>query len=150
MSDIFNRSNITGLVNTGISLFSGLGAANEMEASGAASMQAATYNANLLRANMNIELDILGRQFRKAASTQRAQATSGAVGVTSTSGLAVMQSTLAQFEREIKTKRTTTQNSINQALYEGQLAQAAANRQASQARGQAIGGAISNVFKLFM
>lgn len=127
-------------------LLGGIQQASGLRATGQAALNTAYYNADVLKANLQNELDVFGREVRSFNATQRAQGSTGNVAAGSKSNLAVYSAAIAQAERQIKARRVSVQNEINAVIYEGQLQKAAANKQASTAM---IGSVLNFATKLF-
>lgn len=121
-------------------------------AAGHSAMQVAQHNARLEAVNLKVRLDVLSRQIGRVASTQRASTGASGLAIGSKSFMAVMDSTLAQFERQIIRERNASKQRQQSLLYEGTVAKVEAENRArafefraSQARFGAISSAFSSL-----
>lgn len=115
---------------------------------GAGAMAAANYNANLVSFNLNRQLDDLGRTINRTIASQRAAAGASNLSVSSASFLAVANTTMNQFEREILRRKNSAQIEREGILFEGRSRQAAFERQAEQTETQGAVAAFQQLPKL--
>ncbi len=110
--------------------------ASSFRSGGQSAVNAATYNTQLTAVNFIREREFIGRQIASVASSQRAQAASTGISVTSGSTLAVMDATLNDFTRKLIHTKQNAEFKINKQRFEGQVALAESENRARAAEHQ--------------
>ena len=98
-------------------------AASAYRMAGVASLEAANYNVELEKLNLQRNLDASSRQFSRFMSTQRTEAASTGFLSGSKSFLQVVDTTLSVFERQLVDTRSASKQAAETILFEGRAAQ---------------------------
>lgn len=150
MGDNFNFIGDLGNIMKGFNGLSQISAAQDMaiaggqqeaaglRVAGASSMAAATYNSQVVAANLVQSMDALGREIRTTTSMQRTQAAFTGLNAGSASFLSVMNSTMDTYQMEHLKAVNAAQQQEQSILFEGASRQVGFENQANAAeyRGQ--------------
>lgn len=127
------------------------------------SIEAAQYNQQIEKLNLDRQMDALSRETTKLFSRNQSTWANTGFSMASKSYLAVQSSAEAQIGRQVKQMRATSKQRMEEIMYEGRVAQVRylneaknaeyqgqlASYQADQATSKSIGGLINNAFSSF-
>ena len=111
-------------------------AATSYRQAGDSAMELAKYNSKILSANLAMQLGQLGQSQLQTQSTQKAQMASQGFDMGSKSYLAIANTTLNTYSQQATSLKTASAVQQQSLLFQGQVAQTAAQNQANNAEYQ--------------